>query len=183
MLKPINHILSAVENQPHWQGVREFRRLLKYWPEIVGASAAKHTRPYAAFQDVLYVATSSSTWAQELKFKRRTILKKLNLRLSIPLTDIRFSSAQWQEESASETSSANRLFDSWHDSPEPIAPSDTTPPDSPNNLKSIFQDWAEDMQTKVQTLPLCPQCQCPTPAGELERWDVCALCAAKQWRN
>ncbi|MGB7443272.1 MAG: DUF721 domain-containing protein [Coleofasciculaceae cyanobacterium] len=183
MLEPIDHILSAVENQPHWQEVREFRRLLEYWPEVVGVTVARHTRPYAAFQNVLHVATSSSTWAQELKFKRRTILKKLNLQLSTSLTDIRFSSAQWQEESTSESSSANHSFDFWQNSSEQITPSALTPTDSPEHLKSAFQDWAEAMQTKVQTLPVCPQCQCPTPTEELQRWHVCALCAAKQWRN
>ncbi|NEP50291.1 MAG: DUF721 domain-containing protein, partial [Moorea sp. SIO3C2] len=33
-----------------------------------------------------------------------------------------------------------------------------------------------------QNLPLCPQCKCPTPPGELQRWDVCGLCAIKQWQ-
>ncbi len=28
---------------------------------------------------------------------------------------------------------------------------------------------------------LCPQCQCPTPPKELDRWSCCALCASKKW--
>lgn len=183
MLESIDDILSFVEDQPQWQGVREFRRLLKYWPEIVGATAAKHTRPYTAFQDVLYVATSSSTWAQELKFKRRTILKKLNLQFSIPLTDIRFSSAQWQEELASESSSTNFPLDLSNNSSENITSSDVTSTDLSDHLKPIFPDRTEARRVKVQTLPLCPQCQCSTPTEELRRWHVCALCAVKQWRS
>jgi len=51
-------------------------------------------------RDVLYVATSSSTWAQDMKFKRRSILKKLNARPSSPLVDIQFSTTQWQKDAA-----------------------------------------------------------------------------------
>jgi predicted nucleic acid-binding Zn ribbon protein len=32
-------------------------------------------------------------------------------------------------------------------------------------------------------LPRCPQCQCPTPPGELERWSVCAVCATQRWQE
>jgi predicted nucleic acid-binding Zn ribbon protein len=32
------------------------------------------------------------------------------------------------------------------------------------------------MRSRGQTLPLCPQCQSPTPPGELARWTVCGVC-------
>jgi predicted nucleic acid-binding Zn ribbon protein len=39
------------------------------------------------------------------------------------------------------------------------------------------------MRSRSQQLPLCPHCQCPTPAGELERWQMCSICATKHWRG
>lgn len=93
----INQILGVLENQPHLEGAKQFRGLLKLWPEIVGAKAAQHTRPYSISRDVLYVATSSSAWAQELKFRRSFILKKLNAQFPNLIVNIRFSTAEWQD--------------------------------------------------------------------------------------
>ncbi|NEO32743.1 MAG: DUF721 domain-containing protein [Symploca sp. SIO3C6] len=97
MFKSIDHILDVLENQPHLEGIKKFQRLLKGWPQIVGATAAQHTRPYSISRDVLYVATSSSAWAQELKFRRISILKKLNAQFPNLIVDIRFSTAEWQD--------------------------------------------------------------------------------------
>ncbi|MGA7933784.1 MAG: hypothetical protein WCA35_09575, partial [Kovacikia sp.] len=47
--------------------------------------------------------------------------------------------------------------------------------------KLAFQNWAQRVRSRSQNLPLCAHCSCPTPPGELERWEVCALCAAKRW--
>jgi predicted nucleic acid-binding Zn ribbon protein len=107
MFKSLNHILGTVENQLQSQEYKQFLHLLKCWPEVVGSAVGQQTRPYSISSDVLYVATSSSVWAQELKFKRRLILKKLNDRLSSPLTDIHFSSAQWQKDFSTGNSPPN----------------------------------------------------------------------------
>lgn len=54
-------------------------------------------------------------------------------------------------------------------------------PGEVENAQGTFERWAQGVQAQSQGLPLCPQCGCPTPPGELDRWSVCALCAAKQW--
>ncbi len=181
MLKSLNHILAAVENQPQWQGPQEFQRLLKVWPQVVGAAVADQTRPFSLSRDVLYVATSSSVWAQELKFRRRSILKKLNTLLSMPLTDIHFSTTQWQKDTSAETWGANSAT-LWQEHPSLVV--DTPAPEMiesplPQDAHSTFQSWAMAMQARSLSLPLCPQCDCPTPPGELQRWSMCGLCAVK----
>ena len=187
MLKSLNHILGAVVNQPQWQEYQQFQHLLEYWPEVVGVAMAQQTRPYAIFRDVLYVATSGSVWAQELNFKRRFILKKLNTHFSAPLIDIRCSTAGWQNRSATETLESEVSSTTGQEHPSYVTqPPSVTPPKRTVNLKdsqSVFQRWSVAMQTRSLSFPLCPQCQCPTPPGELQRWTVCGLCAAKQWQN
>ena len=54
-------------------------------------------------------------------------------------------------------------------------------PGEVENAQGTFERWAQRVQAQSLGLPLCPQCGCPTPPGELERWSVCALCAPKQW--
>lgn len=185
MFKSLNHILGVVENQPQWHEINRFHCLLQCWSEVVGCSAAQHTRPYAVLNDVLYVATSSAVWAQELQFKRRWILQKLNAQLTSPVVDIRFSSAQWQNS----TSTGNGASPStlWQEHPSNLVEVTTASPRCPTPLSqdssSPFQRWVALMQARSLTLPLCPQCQCPTPPGELQRWTVCGLCASKQWQS
>ena len=184
--KSIDRILSALEQQ-EWQN-QPFQILLKCWPEVVGKVVAAHTRPTSIQRDILWVATSSSSWAQNLVFERPRILQKLNPQLPTPLVDIRFSTAQWQ--SSKESTLANLNNPNPHlgrEHPSFIRDTPQIPknPDSPdsNNPNATFQHWAKVMQARLQNLPLCPQCNCPTPAGELQRWTICSFCAAKHWQS
>jgi predicted nucleic acid-binding Zn ribbon protein len=187
MLKSLDHIIGALENQLPLQGPQQFQRLLKCWPEIVGAAVANQTRPYSISRDVLYVATSSSVWAQELKFKRHFLLKKLNAQLSSRLIDIRFSTAGWQKDSSQGNWASPSSSTLWQEHPSCVVQAASVSPIDEavkqNDSRSAFQRWAQVMQARSLSLPLCPQCHCPTPSGELQRWSVCGLCATKQWKG
>ena len=177
--KSLNHILGVLQEQSRWQD-QPFQHLCKCWPEIVGAAVAGHTRPLSIGRSTLWVATSSAAWAQNLTFERQRILEKLNQRLPSPLVDIRFSTAQWQSKSspasASQAQTQLRQHPSWLvDTP---SRNDQRPVQNPN---TAFQHWAKVMQARTHGLPLCPQCNCPTPPGELQRWAVCSICAVKKW--
>src|SRR4028118_449748 len=187
MLKSLDHIIGALENQLPLQGPQQFQRLLNCWPAIVGAAAANQTRPSSISRDVLYVATSSSVWSQELKFKRRLILKKLNSQLSSSLIDIRFSTAHWHKDFSTATLGSTPQSTLWQEHPSHVVETAYSSPRGQTAKREdpqlTFQHWAEAMQARSLSLPLCPQCQCPTPPGELQRWNVCGLCATKQWKG
>lgn len=180
--RSVNHILGAIENQETWQGRRQFQQLVACWVQIVGVAVAAQTRPLSIQRQVLQVAASSSGWAQNLAFERRRILEKLNTQLSVTLTDIRFSTAQWQSQPLEDLQMDAALI--WQEHPSRVSQSltdvklMTSKPDTP---EAAFQGWAEMVQRRSQHLPLCPVCRCPTPTGELERWSICSLCATKQW--
>ncbi|BAY12336.1 DUF721 domain-containing protein [Calothrix sp. NIES-2098] len=177
--KSVNDILGVLEKQAQWQE-QPFQRLLQFWAEVVGVVVAKHTRPLSIQRDVLRVATSSAAWAQNLTFGRQTLLVKLNEKLPTPLIDIRFSTAGWQSSPEVRNPQIAVLpcehpsyLDTANHSPSEAKSHATNP-------NTAFGHWAEVMQARSQGLPLCPQCQCPTPPGELQRWLVCSFCAAKQ---
>ncbi|MDX2097512.1 MAG: DUF721 domain-containing protein [Leptolyngbyaceae cyanobacterium bins.59] len=185
-LEPLNKVLSSVEKQDHWKNRRQFKALVKSWPQIVGPMVAAQTRPLGIFKGVLKVATSNAAWAQNLVFERLRILEKLNQTLPLPITDIRFSPGQWHNQTNSPPSEEVQRLWQEHPSwvPIPSNPKAANPPASPTSPQtpvSAFEGWANTVRSRSQILPLCPQCQCPCPFGELERWSVCALCAAKQW--
>lgn len=180
--RSLDRILSALQEQNRWQD-QPLQRLLKCWAEVVGAVVAAHTRPISIQRDVLWVATSSAAWAQNLTFERQRILQKLNSHLPSPLIDIRFSTAQWQspqDPNLTSNSQAKTSLLGEHPSFLGNLPRTAKNSEPINNPNASFQHWAKVMQARSQNLPLCPQCQCPTPPGELQRWTICSICAAKQ---
>jgi predicted nucleic acid-binding Zn ribbon protein len=178
-LKPINDILSVLEQQAKWQE-DPFLGVLQCWVEVVGKAAANHSRPLSIQRDVLRVATSSAAWAQNLTFSRQTLLTNLNTKLSMSLVDIRFSSAGWQKSQELSPPQPNVSPQEHPSYLGDIKIYTTVSNTTGENAHQVFESWARARQMRSQGLPLCPQCQCPTPVGELQRWGVCALCSAKQ---
>jgi len=180
--RSLNQVLNSFEQHPTWHHRQQFQRILAHWPQVVGTVVAAQTRPIALQRDVLQVATTSSVWAQNLMFERQRILEKLNAKLPFAIKDMRFSTAHWYNGGAETI--ASEAQKTWQQHPsrldgapaaEPLRPQ---PPTDPN---TAFQSWAQTMRSRTQHLPRCPACQCPAPAGELQRWSVCSLCAAKAW--
>ncbi|MEA5616763.1 DciA family protein [Cronbergia sp. UHCC 0137] len=179
MFKSVHDILNSLEQKAKWQE-QPFQILVRCWAEVVGTVVAGNTRPLSIQRDVLSVATSSAAWAQNLTFSRQTLLLKLNQKLATPLVDIRFSTAEWKTVPLARKQ-------------EPIV----SPQSHPSyvgqeinfgfrrgeNASEAFASWAKAMQERSHSLPLCPVCQCPTPPGELQRWNVCSLCCSKQSIN
>ncbi|WP_421655432.1 DUF721 domain-containing protein [Leptothermofonsia sp. ETS-13] len=184
--KSLHHVLDSLGTQYQPKEQRQLQSLLQCWAEVVGPVVAAQAQPISIQRNVLRVATSSSVWAQNLVFERQRILEKLNARLKFPVADIRFSVAQWQGVSTPQPSFGTeqqaqlwQQHPSWM--PEPATSFSARPNQEPMDPTQAFQSWARTVRSRSQHLPLCPQCNCPTPFGELERWNVCALCAAKRW--
>jgi len=95
-------------------------RVFSIWHKVVG-EVSRQARPRRLQGDVLFVATASSAWAQELTFVRQVILSKLNHALGGEyIREIRFSEHLWsaQEGSASPGTGPGLLAESDSGSPE-----------------------------------------------------------------
>ncbi|WP_009632352.1 DciA family protein [Synechocystis sp. PCC 7509] len=180
--KSIDRILANVLQQSSLQQ-QPFQLALQYWSQVVGSAITPHTQLLSIQKNVLWVATSSAAWAQTLTMERSRILTKLNVYLPSPLTDIRFSTAQWQrpETIAKNRATADNFFGGVH--PSVLAKATSTEPKAPKckDAQAAFSQWVKTTQQKNCNLPLCPQCQAPTPPGELQRWQVCCICAVKEF--
>ncbi|MBD2296212.1 DUF721 domain-containing protein [Anabaena sphaerica FACHB-251] len=179
--KSVNDILGILKLEAIRQE-QPFQRLLNCWGEVVGAKVSAQTRPLSIQRDVLWVATSSAAWAQNLTFGRKALLLKLNQKLPTPLIDIRFSTAQWKQTALPDNQQPT-LSPQEHPSylGEDISNSEVKP--TTENAKTAFEDWVRTRQKRSHNLPLCPQCQSPSPPGELQRWGVCSPCATFIIRN
>ncbi|MEB3343656.1 DciA family protein [Okeania sp.] len=181
----LNHILSSLKIIERSPAQQDFQKLREYWEEVLGAMASQ-TQPLYIERGVLYVATSSAALSQELSFRVPQLLPKLNHFLSIPLDNIRFSAAQWHTHFPLSQDNQTEKND-WQQHPSMIPQLtktslvDTTPTNQ--NPQTTFPNWAKAIQKRSQGLPLCPQCQSPTPPGEIQRWSVCAICATKLMDN
>jgi predicted nucleic acid-binding Zn ribbon protein len=187
-LKSLHSVLGSLETQYQSREQRQLQRILQCWAEVVGPVVAAQAQPTSIQRGVLRVATSSSAWAQNLVFERQRILEKLNAKISSCLSDIRFSTAQWQNPVTAINAGSEQQAQLWQQHPSRlIQPLSSTRTDTgaevplPVDSTQAFQNWARAVRSRSQDLPLCPHCHCPTPPGELERWQICALCAAKTW--
>ncbi len=177
-------VLGHLEQQYTTPERQQHQQLLRHWGEIVGEHVALQTRPIAIQRGVLSVATASAAWAQNLVFERQRILAKLNTVLALSLTDIRFSTAQWHRSAAAISGSqSDPRMQLWHQHPSRIEGAlnltRSAPTPDPLDANQAFSRWQTLMRSRTQHLVQCSQCQCPTPPGELERWGICSLCAAK----
>jgi len=197
-IQPLTGILSGIGSGSEWDQQRQFRQLIEQWPTLVGDSVAQHSCPLEILNGVLQVATSTAVWAQNLSFERRRILKKLNQRSQfqvLNLKDIRFSTAQWHNRPGSSgaiavdtrlNSHQQQLQWQQHPSRLPALKQNTdaaAPVEPAPSAAEAFAHWAYRRQQQVSQVPACPQCKSPSPAGELQRWGVCAFCMTRHWQE
>ncbi len=90
-LTPISKISFDIQNQPGWEGVREWGIVVRTWAEIVSPTVAARSRPKSLSRDMLTIATDGASLAHQLTFNRRTLCQKLNARLPIAIADLRFA--------------------------------------------------------------------------------------------
>ena len=155
--------------------------LLLSWEKIVGGVVAANTQPTAIKRGVLRVATYSAVWSQNLTFERQSLLVKINSILPSPLQDIHFSTGYWQHNQANQTPDYNNSPQEHPSYIETVNISDCNHQEK-ISVNEAFTNWKKLINKRSESRPLCPKCQCPTPPGEIRRWKVCYLCAAKEFR-
>ena len=183
----VEQILTQLEQQPGWEKFKEYRQLLKCWNSTVNTTTAEHTRPLYVARQVLWVAASSASRAQELSFQRYTLLKRLNKQLPFTLKDIRFSSSQWHQ-----TQQPDRpvIFNASKQQKFKVnsSISNITPQESreryaspSTTAKDAARRCLETLKQSSSSLFSCPNCHSYTPKEEIERWTLCHHCVAAKW--
>jgi predicted nucleic acid-binding Zn ribbon protein len=89
-LTPIAKITCEIQNQPGWEGVRDWGLIVQAWSAIVSPTIAKHSQPRSISREILTIATNSSSLAHQLTFGRQALCRQLNSQLNTPVKDLRF---------------------------------------------------------------------------------------------
>lgn len=185
-LEGMEGLIKGLESQDSWRVQQQFRLVLVHWPKAVGFAVARKTRPISIQGGTLYVATATASWAQTLSYERLNILRKLNRHQRQPLKGIRFSTAQWAQDSAIAQSVAEaenaQVPSRLAQHPSYVGAVPSLPEQSGQTPQSAFRRWAIALQEMQHHQVLCPNCHCHCPQGELARWSCCGHCAAKRWQ-
>ena len=89
-LIPISKITFEIQEQPGWEGVRDWGAIVKAWIDTVSPTIATQTQPRSISREILTIATHSSSLAHQLTFGRQALCRQLNSRLNVPVRDLRF---------------------------------------------------------------------------------------------
>lgn len=178
-LQPVDRVLKHLMSSAAWQHQKRFQQIAELWPTlIIPPKSLAHSRPIHITDNILWIATSSTTWSQHLNLQRRQLLHQLNQQLPEVLTDLRFSAAHWRYKPA---------YSPLAEEPSSLHPSLTNPStpvitsEQEKTAIAAVTQWLERQQDRLQQAPLCPKCQVPTPQGELDRWQMCSCCTAQKW--
>jgi predicted nucleic acid-binding Zn ribbon protein len=192
------NILRNIQSRTSWQQRGQYLLIVERWSEIVGDSVAKQTCPIGVYQKALQVAVSSAVWSQALSFERLRILAKINSLLGNAggIEDIHFSTAKWATQQ--QTLKERKVVAEDHPSylPPAIAiqppnhkiakspPAKLNPtPQPPETASEAFQRWQEVMKQRTHQMPQCPRCGRPALIGEINRWQMCRVCAIETLFN
>lgn len=182
-LNPLDRILKRVIQQPEWDKYREYYQIVNCWQQVVNKQVFKHTRPLYVDRQTLYVATSSAVWAQELALQRYSLIKKLNARLDFTIKDIRFSPARWENKPKKEVIEVPLQEVDLKKLRAEKARKNLEQTETKTDANTAIQSWLENIKKSSQNSATCPQCQSVTFQTEIERWQMCRYCIARQWNN
>lgn len=104
-LTPISIITFEIQNQPGWEGVRDWGLIVQAWINTVSPTIAQHTQPRSISREILTIATNSSSLAHQLTFGRQALCQKLNIHLAVPVKDLRFIAVGYTSSSSKATAS------------------------------------------------------------------------------
>jgi predicted nucleic acid-binding Zn ribbon protein len=109
-------------------------------------------------------------------------------RLPSTPTDNPAHPSRWPRSPAQSNTSTPTVHPNPHISPPndiptlPINPAAPPPVPSPK-LQHIIDRWRSNLDQHAPHLQHCPHCQCLTPPAELDRWQMCALCATTLFQS
>jgi hypothetical protein len=89
--EPVAAIIDTVLRNIHGGEGQNARIVWTFWDRIVGQNLARNAQPAAFKQRILVVHVSSSVWLQELHFRKKELIQRLNEAAdSKVVDDIRF---------------------------------------------------------------------------------------------
>ena len=169
--------LALVTKEKHWTHYRQYVEICSIWKNIVTHNILLNTNILSINKDIVYIATSSTGWSQELSFQKCSLLKKINQQLLYTsITKLHFSSAKWSRKNQLNISLHEREKISFFSCREMQSTASNIYKKESQTPQSAFEKWTMNVQNQLTSFSVCPQCQRPASLHELKRWSKCYLC-------
>lgn len=85
--EPLGDLLAGLLEDRGWSGRVRSSALFARWDEVVGADVARNCEPVRLVGGVLVVATSSSSWATQLRYLSSNLQLAVNRALGEPVVE------------------------------------------------------------------------------------------------
>ncbi len=170
MSKPtrLDQILQELQKSQTWRKPQEFLAIVEVWTQVAGTQVAKHSQPVRVQNGILWIATSSAVWAQQLTYQRDLLRQKLSQALpDLHLVELRFSTSGWQTKktigtaTTTKSSAMKRKSFRW-------------PPTE--DVQERFGQVSQVLRWRREQSPPCPRCHQVSHPASLQRWGYCAAC-------
>jgi predicted nucleic acid-binding Zn ribbon protein len=91
-MRKLSNMLGKALGKDEVLRAAQAQKILRDWDGIVGVGLAERSHPDRYDHGTVWVAVESSTWAQELRMRKETILSRLSERSGDPglFQDVRF---------------------------------------------------------------------------------------------
>ncbi|BDA39912.1 DciA family protein [Candidatus Atelocyanobacterium thalassae] len=169
--------LESLAKQGHWIDYHRYMEICNIWKAIVTHDILINTDILSISQDIVYIATSSSGWSQELSFQQYSLLKKINQHLLVTsINKLHFSSAKWSEKKLFKSPPYKKekaCFFSHKNSYSSVSKITIRKDET---AQEAFEKWTMAVKNKLTSFSICPKCQRPASLRELQRWSKCYLC-------
>lgn len=86
-MKPISEVISGIINKLANTNGYKKALLERYWVELVGEGARKHSRPRKIDKRILYVSVDSSVWNQALFIDKANLIRRINQKFTRPIVE------------------------------------------------------------------------------------------------
>lgn len=180
---PVQSLSKILANYSNTEMLRsqKFVQLQRCWSQVVGEAVAPHTRPVRLQDGILYVAASSSVWAQNLQYQRRLLIDKIT-EIWIggeAIRDLRFETTGWH---TTYKKSRRSLVNSDHPSFGRLKRAPVEPVVGETLLEQKFNRLRSLARWRTSQMATCPRCRMAATPGELERWQMCGCCVVENAR-
>jgi predicted nucleic acid-binding Zn ribbon protein len=203
-LTDLSSLIDALRPSFRSPEQQQLDAIVTAWAIALGEHIAANSRPMHYERQKLTIAVRQAIWAQQLTAQTHQILQHLNPHLppQIRIQTLRFRVASYHcLTPASAPTQPSATLSICHPSRWPIPPeprtdaaeapavhSPPTPSPQPrlsnsHTLQQTVNRWKTKLDRHAPYLQACPRCRCLAPPAELDRWQMCAVCATSLFQS
>lgn len=83
--KLLGEVADKLAQEKGWETALTAEQIISWWPEVVGKDIASHTNVTNISKQTLFIKTTSTAWATQLRLMQTQIINKINQKVGSPV--------------------------------------------------------------------------------------------------